>query len=346
MTSTKTIKPLDGFTSLETHHCITGSLRHVYVYNDHPLSEEMLLGIGGGVGFFFWHSKGQMPFVGGRHKGNPKHEFEVCVGERTGVKVGNFSTSSARKARTSLLELLADGQPVMMYVDMGFLPYFDFGGYEYHFGGHAIVVCGYDKASNTFLVADREKELHSVPAADLEKARGSTYKPFPPKHGWFTFDFGQKRQPTKAELREAIREQVEASIDPPITNMGVKGIRKAAKRMLKWGKVLDEEMLRMTLFNTYIFIDADGGTGGGIFRYMFSRFLTEAGQMLNQPALAEIAAEFKLAGDRWQEVAAVCKEKWDQPNPAQALPEASRMMLEIAELEESAWTKLGETVNK
>ena len=30
-----TIKPFDGFRSLETHHCVTGSMRHVYVFNDH-----------------------------------------------------------------------------------------------------------------------------------------------------------------------------------------------------------------------------------------------------------------------------------------------------------------------
>jgi hypothetical protein len=37
------LKPLHDFQSLATHHCVTGSLLHIYVYNDHPLSEEMLL---------------------------------------------------------------------------------------------------------------------------------------------------------------------------------------------------------------------------------------------------------------------------------------------------------------
>jgi hypothetical protein len=46
-----TLKPLPGFKSLETHHCVTGSMRHVYVYNDHDISEGMLLGLGAGVSF-------------------------------------------------------------------------------------------------------------------------------------------------------------------------------------------------------------------------------------------------------------------------------------------------------
>ena len=55
------LKPLDGFKSLETHHCVTGSMRHIYAYNGHDISEDMLLGIGAGVSFSYWHFKGQPP---------------------------------------------------------------------------------------------------------------------------------------------------------------------------------------------------------------------------------------------------------------------------------------------
>ena len=61
-----TLKPLEGFRSPETHHCVTGSMRQIYVYNDHDISEDMLLGIGAGVSFSYWHFKGQTPFMGGR----------------------------------------------------------------------------------------------------------------------------------------------------------------------------------------------------------------------------------------------------------------------------------------
>ena len=39
-----TLEPLEGFQHFTTHHCVTGSMRHVYVYNDHDVSEELLLG--------------------------------------------------------------------------------------------------------------------------------------------------------------------------------------------------------------------------------------------------------------------------------------------------------------
>ena len=337
-----TLRPLEGFKSLTTHHCVTGSMRHVYVYNDHDISEEMLLGLGAGVGFIYWHTKGAPPFIGGR--ANARGEFEPLAGKRTGVKIEPHTTSSARKAKRTLLEMLDAGQPVMIQCDMGFLPYFDFGGYEYHFGAHVVVVCGYDAETDQVLIADRDEELHPVSLEDLEKARGSTFKPFPPRHKWYTFDFSGKRQPTAEEVRQAIAEQAQGMLEPPISNFGVKGIRKAAKRVLKWPDQMDEEELRFTLFNTFIFIDATGGTGGGIFRYMFSRFLREAAEITSNDRLIEVADEFQRIGDKWQVVAEIFKSTSEADDPTAELPEISTPLLELASLEEAAWSRLRDLV--
>jgi len=337
-----TLRPLEGFKSLTTHHCVTGSMRHVYVYNDHDISEEMLLGLGAGVGFIYWHQKGTPPFIGGR--ANARGEFEPLAGKRTGVKIEPHTTSSARKAKRTLLEMLDAGQPVMIQCDMGFLPYFDFGGYEYHFGAHVVVVCGYDVETDQVLIADRDEELHPVSLEDLEKARGSTFKPFPPRHKWYTFDFSGKRQPTAEEVRQAIAEQAQGMLEPPISNFGVKGIRKAAKRVLKWPDQMDEEELRFTLFNTFIFIDATGGTGGGIFRYMFSRFLREAAEITSNDRLIEVADEFQRIGDKWQVVAEIFKSTSEADDPTAELPEISTPLLELASLEEAAWSRLRDLV--
>ena len=290
-----TLKPVEGFQHSTTHHCVTGSMRHVYVHNDHDISEDMLLGIGAGVSFSYWHFKGQPPLLGGR--GMPKLSLEEIAGQRTGVKIEPHTTTSARRARQTLLDMLDVGHPVMLQVDMGFLPYFDFGGEEYHFGGHVVVACGYDPDTDRVLIADREEELHPVPMEDLAKARGSTYKPFPPRNKWYTFDFGQKRQPTADEVRLAIAQQAGPMLEPPISNIGVKGIRKAARSVPKWPDKLEPGEVRWALFNAWIFISPTGGTGGGTFRYMFSRFLREAAEITGDPRLEESADEFQHIGD-------------------------------------------------
>ena len=339
------LEALPGFRALTTHHCVTGSMRHIYVYNNHPTSEEMLLGLGAGVGFIYWHMKGQPPFLGGRaNVGRPGEEgLERTAGRRTGVRVERFQTGNAKKAEQALLDMLGAGQPVMIQVDMGYLPYFHFPK-EYHFGGHAVVVAGYDAATRQVLIADRDGELHPVSLADLARARGSKFKPFPPQHTWYTFDFSRKRQPQPDEIRQAIHQVTAGMLRPPIANLGVKGIAKAAERVLEWPQIMDEEQLRYTCFNAFIFIDATGGTGGGLFRYMYSRFLREAAALTGEGCLQESADEFQRVGDKWQAVAEMFKSTSQADQPAAALPEVSTRLRELADLEGRGWSRLRETI--
>jgi hypothetical protein len=337
------VKPLKGFKHSTTHHCVTGSMRDIYVFDNHDISEEMLLGLGAGVSYSYWHFKGAPPFMGGR--GGFKPPLEIVTGERTGVVVETHRTTSTRKARETLLELLEESQPVMIQCDMGFLPYFDFGGEEYHFGGHTVVICGYDPETDNVLVADRDEELHPVPMEDLERARGSTFKPFPPKNLWYTFDFTNKRQPTAAEVRQAIQDQTGPMLKPPIRNIGVKGIRKTAQMVPKWPEKLDEQELRFALFNAWIFISPEGGTGGGSFRYMFSRFLREAAGITGNPRLEESAEEFQQIGDKWEELGEWFLQTSKAPDPFALLGECVAPLNHLADLEETAWRQLEESVH-
>jgi hypothetical protein len=338
------LRPFEGFESLETHHCVTGSMLHVYNFHNHEISEDMLLGIGSGVSFIYWHMKGMEPMFGGRgNVGRPGEDgLEITAGRRTGVGIEKHATSSARKAEKALLEMLEAGEPVMMNVDMGFLPYFDQLPDDFHFGGHAIVIGGYDPSSREVLVADRDAALHPVSLHDVAKARGSKFKPFPPRHLWFTFDFSQKRPPRESEIWMAIGEACTAMLEGPISNIGVRGIRKAAKKVLGWPKLMDEDGLRWSCFNTYIFIDAEGGTGGGIFRIMYARFLQEAVKLTGEESLSGTADKLFSIGNLWQEVAHIFKEGSEAEDPAAVLPQTTEPLLEIADLEQGVWTDLRE----
>ena len=63
-----------------------------------------------------------------------------------------------------------------------------------------------------------------------------------------------------------------AQLHPLIRNLGVKGLRRTSRELVKGPTMFTEEELRMQLFNLYLFIEI-GGTGGGCFRYMYARFL-------------------------------------------------------------------------
>lgn len=340
-----TLQAFPGFEAYPTHHCVTGSVKHLYDYHNYPISEDLLLGLGEGISFVYFHIKGVDPFYGGRgNVGRPGTEgLEKTIGHRTGVVVESHTTSSTRKAQQTLRELLDAEEPVLVYLDMGFLPYFDLPD-DYHFGGHTVVVAGHDPDTDDVLIADRDPQLYPVAWDVLEEARGSTFKPFPPRHMWYTFDFSAAHPPTPEGVREAIARACTGMLEPPIANLGVKGIRKAITETRKWPKLLDEEALRRTCFNVAMFIDHRGGTGGGIFRYMYGRFLAEAATIADEPRLAALGTELERIGDAWEEVASVFAQAAEAANPADLFEPATEPMEAIADREQDLWERLSAVV--
>ena len=335
------LTPIEGFKHFETDHCVTGSMRHIYAFHGHDLSEDLLLGLGEGVGFAYFRFRGQPPFLGGRAQ--PKPSMEEIAAHRTGVGLKARKSSSDPTAEKALVDRLESGTPVMLQVDMGFLPYFDFGGREYHFGGHVVVVCGLDRASGEVLIADREKGLHPVPLAALAAARGSRFRPFPPGRKWWDFDFADFAPPSKREILLAIRNQASLMLSPPIANLGVKGIRKAAGEVARWDSLLAAEELRGALFNIWIFASAAGGTGGGMFRRMFSRFLGEAAEQTGRARLTQSGAEFGSIADAWDAIAVLSRQAADERTPPQAaayLPRLTDAIAAVADAEEAGWEAL------
>jgi hypothetical protein len=340
-----TLHHFTGFETYPTHHCVTGSLKHIYDFHGYPISEDLLLGLGRGIGFVYFHIKGIDPFYGGRanHERPGEEGLERTIGRRTGVTIESHTTSSARKAQQGLRDMLTRGEPACVYLDMGFLPYFDFPD-EYHFGGHTVVVAGHDPDTDEVLVADRDPHLHPVGWDALEEARGSKFKPFPPQHRWYSLDFSGARPPAAGDVKEAISEACHQMLEPPIANLGVNGIRKAITETRKWPKLLDGEALRRTCFNVALFIDHRGGTGGGIFRYMYARFLEEASTIADEPQLADLAPKLTGIGDRWEHVARAFSQAAEADNPAALLEDVTAPMTEIADLEQEFWETLATTV--
>ncbi|HEY9245571.1 MAG TPA: BtrH N-terminal domain-containing protein [Candidatus Methanoperedens sp.] len=214
--------------AFDGYHCQTNSLAKIFHYYGHPISEEMLLGLGAGMGFIYWQmkiGKEKHVFICGR--GNQKNFFRD-LGERIGVKINLVSTASARKAEISLLEKFAKQEPAMLFGDMGLLPWFELPK-DYHFGGHTFVACGFDE-KNTVLASDIEQKTaglkkgfyYPITLEQLSKARSSTYKPFPPKNTYLGFDFKNFHNPKTEDIISSIKQTIESQLTPPIKNIGVK----------------------------------------------------------------------------------------------------------------------------
>jgi hypothetical protein len=304
---------IERFQPIAGHHCITTSLRHIFLYHGHPISEEMLFGLGSGLSFFYGEFKlAPYPFIGMRVKIG---EFEESLAQRLNMGIQTHQTASAKKAYRALAELISHDLPVMIYVDMAYLKYLNLPE-DAHFGGHSIVVFGIDEEQGLAYVSDRDgknhkvtlnddevpADMHTVTLQELENARGSKYKPFPPKNAWLTFNFTQFTPIDTQAIISAIRENTHQMLYPPIKNVGLKGIRLCAEKVLGWQAFADEK-LKWSALNGFIMINQVGGTGGGGFRKMYGNFLRESGKLIKVEALGEIGDEYVAVSAAWDKVA-------------------------------------------
>jgi len=335
------LEPFPGFSALDGCHCVTSSLARIFCHAGHQLSEEMLLGLGAGMGFVYWRMKfagHETVFVGGRS--NLKG-FSQDLARRTGVAIHERQTSSAAKAEVELLRSLVARKPVMLGGDMGLLPWFDLPK-GYHFGGHAFVACGYD-GDNTVLCSDIDQKasgvkkgfLAPISREQLRKARSSPFKPFPPKNLRLDFDFSGFHRPRANSIVDAIRQMLDAQLRPPIRNFGVRGMRHTADELLKWPDQFSDHELRMQLFSLYVFIEI-GGTGGGCFRPMYARFLSEAAEVTRNSALIDSADAFEKIGNHFTRIALLFKDAAKVKDIKTRVAAASQGFRELADKEEAA----------
>ena len=98
----------------------------------------------------------------------------------------------------------------------------------------------------------------------------------------------------------------------------------------------------MNLFSLYIFIEI-GGTGGGCFRYMYSRFLKEATDLTGNKAMGEASKMFHTAGEKFTEIGLMFKDAETMDEIDENIEIASKTFNEIASIEEKAYIILKNT---
>ena len=291
---------IEDFNQHGGKHCQTAALRSILAYHGVNLSEEMLLGLGG-IGFIYWYMKLMpAPFVGGR-SGGRNEEFLTNICRRIGGSADIFQTGSEKKGHEELKNMLLSGEPVYTFADMAYLPYMAIPE-DAHFGAHTIVVYGIDELEDTVYVSDRGIKPVTCTVEDLKKARNSKYPPFPPKNKILKIKCPSDVLNLEEGIIEAVKEYCTTMLTPPISNIGLKGMKKWASLVLKWPDQFKGLNMYGCLQNVYIYIEI-GGTGGSAFRPMYAEFLREASTILNNPDLNNVAVLFEESGKAWSAIA-------------------------------------------
>jgi hypothetical protein len=283
----------------------------------------MLFGLGEGLGFIFWNMKTMdFPFIGGRIKTDL---LTQKIAKNLSLELTVKETSSVQKAWDNVKELIDNGQVVGLKLDCFHLQYFS---RPFHFAGHYAAIYGYDN-ENAFLVDTKQQggqvktSLQSLALARAEKG------PMSSKNLYYTLSKTDKKFDLKTSIITAIRNNASDYLNPPITNIGYKGIFKTSTEIIKWFKAskdIENE------FKTSAMMMEKVGTGGALFRNLYRDFLKESYDLLKLDKLKIGHEAFIEIAELWTSVSQLF-EKVSQTKDFKCIQQASDILKSISEKE-------------
>jgi len=171
--------------------------------------------------------------------------------------------------------------------------------------------------------------------ASLEKARAEK-GPMSSKNLYYTINKTNKKFDPKIAIPNAIRTNTVDFLNPPINNIGYKGILKTSKELFKW---FDNSKDIENDFSSSAMLMERAGTGGALFRNLYRDFLLESFELLKISTLKEAYIDFIDIANMWNEVSnlfiLVSKTK-----DRKYIEQASEILIKLAAREKSAMEKL------
>ncbi|HVZ38100.1 MAG TPA: BtrH N-terminal domain-containing protein [Candidatus Kapabacteria bacterium] len=282
-------------------------IRNVLDHLGLPMSEAMVLGLGGGIGAgYIAITHGMTGFmIGSRSNWWDATAFVQRACDRIGAGVAFRETSSATTATKHLREALGSGVPPIAWLDLSCLhystlpPFFRKGGY------HSLVVYDLDEENGRAVVGDLADLPLTVTPAELMEARKSI---------------------TSFKNRLAV---ISAPTDPvDIAKAVLESARECAAALLKgraktfvldgfraWGTAVGAQSgkeawstlfranrdIMRALTSVYRFVEQWGGRA--LLRPLYADFLTEAAALTGRGSLRDAAELYRECGARWHDVA-------------------------------------------
>lgn len=313
---------VSGYDSFGGSDSETAAVRNVLAHHEliaphtgEPFSEELLFGVGGGIGagyMMFRICDRVVVWFGTRGAGHTSSTSPSLIeglAQRLGVVVERKEAGGIRAAEANLRESLQAGHPVICWGDRALMPYNalsrDLAGWFVH----VFVVHGL--AGDDVLIGTRSKRGAVVSYGDLVESRrriGSLKNRslvlIPPRRIGITV--------LRKAVREGLASCVESCGPQKIKNYGLSSLGHVAEMARHgrdkkgWPRALARpEDLFSSMSSIFQAIETSG-TGGGGHRKMFSRFLVEAAEILNKPALEDVAQRYKKLARRWKALAKAC----------------------------------------
>lgn len=275
-----------------------------------PFSEEMLLGIGGGMGityFAFEFSDTANCYIGTEyHTYTQEPLFMPKICQRLALKETVKETAGSRTAENSLKSALEAGHPVIVWLDLASLAYQAMPPELIKYFYHRAVVYGFDEAENKVYISDKAAVPFTVTPEELAASRIAITSQ---KNRMMTVEVPKGVGDLKTAVLAGINDFWRGMLEPSINNFGLPALLKWAELITNpkdkkgWPKLFPPgEKLYAALRGVFFWLEIYNTPGGGM-RDMYAGFLEEASQVLGQPALKEIAQQYRECARQWTALA-------------------------------------------
>jgi hypothetical protein len=329
-----TESPAAKYNQFGGKHSETAAIKNILSYygvvaphSGQPYTEEMLLGIGGGIGANYWvfeMKQGPILILSTRHVWETYTNFTEKICRRVGGVAVYKETGSAKIAEANLKQALSEGHPVATWVDLASLPYRFLPESLVKYMVHVVVVVGLDESRDKVLVDDIAAAPFTLTREQLAAARSAIGSN---KNRIMVFEPPKQAPDLEAAIVEGIRDCIQGLRDERISNFGITALPKWAdlvantKDKKGWPNVFPRGLhLYKALVSTFQWIETNG-TGGSAFRTMYADFLEEAaGVGAGKPQLKEIAGQYREAAKLWSGLASA------------ALPDSAKLFRDAKEL--------------
>jgi len=267
-------------------HCESSAMLNALLATGYDFTEAEIIGYGAAPSFVY--EAGKFPFIGGRSSDMREVFFAT-----TGIAWQGRKPAPRDDMWKEVYEVLGRGLPVMLRVDMRYLPYRyngKFGPAYMSFGWHWITLFRVDPEAGLAYVTDTEYEgLQCIRLRDLEKARSSKTKSWPPAREFAWIE--RAAAPWKADRDGMARRSIQVATenlqgsDFQSISAGLPELERLPSRLA----VLDREVPSFLLSPALAYMSNSierNGTGGAAFRTLFAEWLELEASRLSDPALA------------------------------------------------------------
>jgi len=241
------------------------------------------------------------------------------------------------------------GTPALLGVlDMFHLPYYEKFYHKIHVPIHYVLMVGYDDELEAVLVQDCDRhEVLTVPYTDLEQAWNVNIPGLGKKNTFYTFEFNGQVADVESIARNGLRKRATEMLNAPVNMLGLKGMRKLARELIRWPDELSPAQLDICLRHLVEFTgfppvppsqltgytDAPDNHAAG--RDIFASLLRKLSTAYGEPSWAEAASHFDRSAEKTVELTdVVCDFILGK---ARTLEPAAEILTAIANTEEQGF---------